>query len=47
MLLFLLKWSKLANQTANSMDEINKEVSSINEAIEVIDQIAFKQIFFT
>ena len=33
---------KLANQTANSMDEINKEVSSINEAIEVIDQIAFQ-----
>ncbi|MDD4329487.1 MAG: methyl-accepting chemotaxis protein [Aliarcobacter sp.] len=32
----------LANQTANSMDEINKEVSSINEAIEVIDQIAFQ-----
>ena len=24
------------------MDEINKEVSSINEAIEVIDQIAFQ-----
>ena len=33
---------ELANQTANSMDEINKEVSSINEAIEVIDQIAFQ-----
>ena len=33
---------QLANQTANSMDEINKEVSSINEAIEVIDQIAFQ-----
>ncbi|MDN5077036.1 methyl-accepting chemotaxis protein [Aliarcobacter butzleri] len=32
----------LANQTALSMDEINKEVSSINEAIEVIDQIAFQ-----
>ncbi|AXX89361.1 methyl-accepting chemotaxis protein [Arcobacter suis] len=32
----------LANQTAKSMDEINKEVSSINEAIEVIDQIAFQ-----
>jgi methyl-accepting chemotaxis protein len=24
------------------MDDINKEVSSINEAIEVIDQIAFQ-----
>ena len=33
---------ELANKTAKSMDEINKEVSSINEAIEVIDQIAFQ-----
>ncbi|RXI28187.1 methyl-accepting chemotaxis protein, partial [Arcobacter ellisii] len=33
---------ELANLTASSMDEINKEVSSINEAIEVIDQIAFQ-----
>ena len=32
----------LANKTAISMDEINKEVSSINIAIEVIDQIAFQ-----
>ena len=32
----------LANETANSMDEINTEVNSINEAIEVIDQIAFQ-----
>ena len=32
----------LANKTAISMDEINKEVSSINLAIEVIDQIAFQ-----
>ncbi|WP_228146298.1 methyl-accepting chemotaxis protein [Poseidonibacter lekithochrous] len=32
----------LANKTANSMDEINTQVSSINEAIEVIDQIAFQ-----
>jgi methyl-accepting chemotaxis protein len=32
----------LANKTATSMDEINKEVSSINVAIEVIDQIAFQ-----
>ncbi|PLY08359.1 MAG: methyl-accepting chemotaxis protein [Arcobacter sp.] len=32
----------LANRTAGAMDEINKQVSSINEAIEVIDQIAFQ-----
>ena len=32
----------LANKTAVSMDDINKEVSSINVAIEVIDQIAFQ-----
>ena len=32
----------LANETAKSMDDINKEVSSINVAIEVIDQIAFQ-----
>ena len=32
----------LANQTVNSMEEINTQVSSINEAIEVIDQIAFQ-----
>ena len=32
----------LANRTAVSMDDINKEVSSINVAIEVIDQIAFQ-----
>ena len=32
----------LANRTAASMDEINKQVTSINEAIEVIDQIAFQ-----
>ena len=32
----------LANRTAISMDEINTQVSSINEAIEVIDQIAFQ-----
>ncbi|AXK48616.1 methyl-accepting chemotaxis protein [Aliarcobacter trophiarum LMG 25534] len=36
------KGQELANLTAKSMDEINKEVSSINEAIEVIDQIAFQ-----
>ncbi|KAB7885136.1 methyl-accepting chemotaxis protein [Poseidonibacter ostreae] len=33
---------ELANRTAASMDEINVQVSSINEAIEVIDQIAFQ-----
>ncbi|RBQ28484.1 methyl-accepting chemotaxis protein [Aliarcobacter vitoriensis] len=32
----------LANKTALSMDEINSKVESINEAIEVIDQIAFQ-----
>ncbi|QEZ89517.1 methyl-accepting chemotaxis protein [Aliarcobacter cibarius] len=32
----------LASETAKSMDEIFKEVNSINEAIEVIDQIAFQ-----
>ncbi|MGB5918688.1 methyl-accepting chemotaxis protein [Arcobacter sp.] len=32
----------LANQTAHSMEDINKQVSSINEAIEIIDQIAFQ-----
>jgi methyl-accepting chemotaxis protein len=33
---------KLANQTTVSMDEINTQVNSINEAISVIDQIAFQ-----
>jgi methyl-accepting chemotaxis protein len=33
---------KLANQTVNSMDEINSQVSAINEAITIIDQIAFQ-----
>ncbi len=32
----------LASQTAISMDEINTQVSSINEAITIIDQIAFQ-----
>ncbi|XPV67605.1 MAG: methyl-accepting chemotaxis protein [Halarcobacter sp.] len=32
----------LANKTATAMDEINTQVSSINEAIEMIDQIAFQ-----
>jgi methyl-accepting chemotaxis protein len=33
---------KLANQTTISMDEINNQVNLINEAITVIDQIAFQ-----
>jgi methyl-accepting chemotaxis protein len=33
---------KLANQTTQSMDEINTQVNLINEAITVIDQIAFQ-----
>jgi len=32
----------LSNQTAISMDEINSKVEAINEAIDVIDQIAFQ-----
>ena len=32
----------LANQTTSSMDQINEQVQSINEAISVIDQIAFQ-----
>ena len=36
------KGQQLASKTAGSMDEINKEVSSINDAISVIDQIAFQ-----
>ena len=33
---------KLANQTTLAMDEINQQVTAINEAITVIDQIAFQ-----
>ena len=33
---------ELANKTALSMDEINHEVTSINQAITIIDQIAFQ-----
>jgi hypothetical protein len=33
---------KLANQTTLSMDEINAKVTAINEAITIIDQIAFQ-----
>ncbi|RXJ97812.1 chemotaxis protein [Arcobacter sp. CECT 8986] len=34
--------TNLANRTASSMDEINEQVLAINEAITVIDQIAFQ-----
>ena len=33
---------KLANQTVSSMEDINSQVNSINEAIAIIDQIAFQ-----
>ncbi|WP_428025167.1 methyl-accepting chemotaxis protein [Arcobacter sp.] len=33
---------KLAQQTANAMDEITERVTSINEALNLIDQIAFQ-----
>jgi methyl-accepting chemotaxis protein len=33
---------KLAYKTASSMDEINEKVEAINEAINIIDQIAFQ-----
>ena len=36
------KGEKLAKQTTVAMDEINSEVTSINEAITIIDQIAFQ-----
>ena len=36
------KGQNLANETASSMLDINNEVSSISEAISVIDQIAFQ-----
>ena len=32
----------LANQTTNSMEEINSQVTAINDAITIIDQIAFQ-----
>ena len=32
----------LANQTTNAMDNLNEQVTSINDAISVIDQIAFQ-----
>ena len=37
-----IKGSTLANQTADSMIQINEKVSAINEAITVIDKIAFQ-----
>ncbi len=36
------KGEVLANQTTNAMNEIDSEVNAINEAITVIDQIAFQ-----
>ncbi|MDD2698489.1 MAG: methyl-accepting chemotaxis protein [Arcobacteraceae bacterium] len=36
------KGESLATQTTTAMDEINKEVNAINEAITIIDQIAFQ-----
>jgi len=36
------KGQNLAQETVKSMDDINLQVSSINEAIEIIDQISFQ-----
>ncbi|MEA3384342.1 MAG: methyl-accepting chemotaxis protein [Campylobacterota bacterium] len=36
------KGSTLAGETSSAMDEINRQVTAINEAITVIDQIAFQ-----
>ena len=36
------KGESLANQTTDAMDEIDQEVTAINEAIVIIDQIAFQ-----
>jgi len=36
------KGQKLANKTAVAMDEINEQVTAINDAIGIIDQIAFQ-----
>ncbi len=38
----VLSGEKLANETTIAMDEINTHVTSINEAISIIDQIAFQ-----
>jgi methyl-accepting chemotaxis protein len=37
-----IEGQKLANETAQSMEDINNQVTAINEAISVIDQIAFQ-----
>lgn len=37
-----IEGQKLANETANSMEDINNQVNAINNAISVIDQIAFQ-----
>jgi methyl-accepting chemotaxis protein len=39
---FVAKGQKLANKTTDAMDEINAQVVSIQDAIAVIDQIAFQ-----
>ena len=36
------KGNELANKTTKSMDEINEQVTAINDAISIIDQIAFQ-----
>jgi len=38
----LFNGKELARETSNSMEEINEEVKTINDAISVIDQIAFQ-----
>jgi len=38
----VISGANLSNQTALSMDEINSQVEAINDAIDVIDQIAFQ-----
>ena len=38
----VINGQKLASKTANSMEEINVKVTAINEAITIIDQIAFQ-----
>jgi methyl-accepting chemotaxis protein len=39
---FVALGEQLANKTSHSMDEINEQVTAINEAISIIDQIAFQ-----
>ncbi|MGA1933283.1 methyl-accepting chemotaxis protein [Arcobacter sp. YIC-464] len=38
----VINGKELSNKTSNSMQEINEQVSMINEAIKVVDQIAFQ-----